>query len=328
MYIKELISIVVPVYNCKEYLNRCVDSLLNQSYRSVEIILIDDGSNDGSELICDYYKNKDNRVKVFHLKNGGVSRARNFGIKEAKGEYITFVDSDDWVDENIYKIMYEVLKNNNSDLVCCDYYLSYNSKIKKNIHENISCNLDKNKSFMYLIKSNFYCGYVWNKIYKHDILDKLEDNQSIFDNTILICEDLLLNCRYLELVNNITYIQQPLYYYYQNINSVSNNREFNNKSLSIKYAYEKILDIYKNTSPKNYDFVFYEYIKVMLNLNFKIKYSKQNINLNFNRKEYIMFIIKSKKINKFKKVYLIISVLLPYSTSFLKEKIYKYLRSN
>ena len=115
----ELISVIIPVYNVKEYLEKCVDSVLGQTYRNLEIILVDDGSSDGSETICDTYAQKDNRVVVIHKKNEGAAAARNAGLNVAKGKYIGFVDSDDWAEPEMYETLYALSKETNADISFC-----------------------------------------------------------------------------------------------------------------------------------------------------------------------------------------------------------------
>ena len=103
---EDLISVIVPVYNVEKYLNKCIDSIINQTYKNLEIILVDDGSQDSSGKICDEYTKKDNRIKVIHKENGGVSSARNIGLNNATGEWIAFIDADDWVDEEYLQTLF------------------------------------------------------------------------------------------------------------------------------------------------------------------------------------------------------------------------------
>lgn len=117
----DLISVIIPVYNVEQYLVRCLDSVINQTYKKLEIILIDDGSIDKSSLICDSYAKKDERIVVIHKENGGLSDARNRGMDVAKGSYIAFIDSDDFVSPDYIEYLYNILKNNNADVSCCDF---------------------------------------------------------------------------------------------------------------------------------------------------------------------------------------------------------------
>ncbi len=119
---EELISIIVPVYNVEQYLEKCVKSIIRQTYKNIEIILIDDGATDSSGKICDKLKLKDNRIKVIHKENGGLSDARNAGLKVAKGEYIGFVDSDDYIKEDMFETLYNLNKKYNSEISIVSYY--------------------------------------------------------------------------------------------------------------------------------------------------------------------------------------------------------------
>ena len=117
------ISVIVPIYNTKEYLSRCIDSICGQTYGNLEIILVDDGSTDGSSLVCDDYCRKDNRIQVIHKENGGSTAARNAGIAIAKGEYIGFVDSDDWIETDMYECLHNGCVNNDADICVGRQYL-------------------------------------------------------------------------------------------------------------------------------------------------------------------------------------------------------------
>ena len=118
---KPVVSIIVPVYNTEKFLHRCIDSILTQTYTDFELLLIDDGSKDSSGTICDEYAAKDVRVRVFHKENGGVSSARNMGLDNARGEWITFVDSDDWIDDNYLEALYGACIVSGSDIVFCGF---------------------------------------------------------------------------------------------------------------------------------------------------------------------------------------------------------------
>lgn len=132
MKANDLITVVVPVYNVEKYLGKCLNSLINQTYKNIEIILIDDGSTDNSGKICDQYKKKDSRIRVIHKQNGGLSDARNQGIEVAKGKYITFVDSDDYVELDYIEYLYNLIKKHNVNISFCKYIVHYEKK-KKNI---------------------------------------------------------------------------------------------------------------------------------------------------------------------------------------------------
>ena len=128
---KSLVSVIVPIYKVEKYLNKCVDSIINQSYKNLEIILVDDGSPDKCGEICDKYAEKDSRVKVIHKENGGLSDARNAGIDIAKGDYLLFVDSDDWITSNICEVLIKNANDNLSDIIACNQYESFDGGFHK-----------------------------------------------------------------------------------------------------------------------------------------------------------------------------------------------------
>lgn len=115
-----MISIIIPVYNVEQYLDKCLQSVINQTYQDIEIILVDDGSSDNSGILCDKWQEKDSRIKVIHKSNGGVSNARNVAIEQANGEYLMFIDSDDIVSNDLCKVLFEMLKNDNADISICN----------------------------------------------------------------------------------------------------------------------------------------------------------------------------------------------------------------
>lgn len=212
---KPLISVIVPVYNVEEYLPKCIDSIINQTYRNLEIILVDDGSPDNSPKICDEYAKKDKRIKVIHKKNGGVSSARNYGIKESTGEFISFVDADDWVDRKYIEVLYSTSIEYNSDYVCCGYNRVYNNK-KEEI--NSTGDVIEYTNNEYLIKllnvQNSY-GFCHMKLIKKNALKSVR-----FDEKLLVGEDALFNVMLCNNISKAVVVNKPLYNYRFNSNSV------------------------------------------------------------------------------------------------------------
>lgn len=208
-----MISIIVPVYNTEQYLLRCFDSILSQSFTDFELLLIDDGSTDGSGTICDSYAEKDNRIRVFHKENGGVSSARNLGLNEAQGEWICFVDSDDELLPNGLQIMTDGISNE-VDMIMAGYHefegetlLTDTSKFGKDglISRNDALLM------MYPSESMPYMGYPWGRLYKRNLV--LEKDLS-FDVHIKIKEDTLFVVEYLcSIQNQVYYISTPVYKY-------------------------------------------------------------------------------------------------------------------
>lgn len=214
------VSIIVPVYNTEQYLSRCIDSILAQTFTDFELILIDDGSTDGSGEICDDYAQKDSRIIVIHQENSGVSSARNLGLTIASSKLISFIDADDSID----KVFYSNLIDNkfDVDLIICGY--KEISSISNNIN-NILFNIPSNKIYnnseiiKYIISSVFSNSNITNsscnKIYKKSIIN---NNNLLFSNRKR-GEDWLFNIEYLQLINSAIYYNQPLYNYHRNATS-------------------------------------------------------------------------------------------------------------
>ena len=167
------LSIIVPVYKVEQYIHKCVDSILNQTFKDFELILVDDGSPDNCGNICDEYAQKDERIRVIHKENGGLSDARNFGLQEAKGEYVSFIDSDDWIDFDLYSDILSYADENNLDVVCFDVYEVKGEKIKYNnrFNENKVFN---GKDALYKILTDEIDNSACDKVYKRALWDGVE----------------------------------------------------------------------------------------------------------------------------------------------------------
>lgn len=210
-------SIVVPVYNAEKYIDRCVNSIINQTHKEIEIILVNDGSKDRSGEICDEYAQKDTRIKVIHKPNGGVSSARNSGLKKAIGDYIIFVDSDDWIEKDMIARLDKILIED-KELDCIIYNL-------KNIEKSDIREDELLNNIAYLIKTE-KINPPWNKVYKREILNK---NNIKFDKKVQIGEDLLFNIQYLKNTKKIYLLNDILYNYVTE----------NGQSLTKKYKKDK-----------------------------------------------------------------------------------------
>lgn len=177
-----LISIIIPVYKVEKYLSRCLDSIRNQTFTNWECLLIDDGSPDNSGKICDEYAEQDHRFRVFHQKNAGVSAARNKGLDEAKGEWIGFVDSDDWIDNEMYNFMYNNAIKHNADVVCCGIELFTNGKKEKVPFK------DKSDIFYKFQHYRIYMHSPCNKLIKRSIIGdkRLDTKMKAYEDLVLI----------------------------------------------------------------------------------------------------------------------------------------------
>lgn len=239
--IDDLISVIVPIYNVEKYLSHCINSILNQTVKNLEIILVDDGSLDSSGKICDEFSKKDNRIVVIHKENNGLSSARNAGIEIANGSYLGFVDSDDWLDENMYEILLKLIKDNSADLSCCKFFKTANGEekippITNEIIESFN-NIEGLNNFY----TDLYTQTVvaWNKLYK----------RKLFDNVIYpigkIHEDEGTTYKLFYKANKITYTNRPLYYYRTTPNSITTSK-FNKKRLDILDVYDEKIKFMKN----------------------------------------------------------------------------------
>lgn len=227
-----MISIIVPVYNTENYLRECIDSILAQTYKNIEVILVDDGSTDNSFLICKEYEKKDSRIKAFHKENAGVSSARNYGISCATGEYISFCDSDDKISPNLYQLLMEYMERFNVDRVISGYKYFYNDghilyckpRIKDGKYE---ANYILNRMIDDGTLSGFLFSGVNNSIFKMSIIN---ENNIKFDPEIKYNEDSFFSFQYMIFSKNIYSIQsKATYYYRQHKTSATKKREVGDK---------------------------------------------------------------------------------------------------
>lgn len=242
-----LVSVVVPVYNVEKYLDRCITSILKQSLKNIELILVDDGSTDESGAICDTYAASDDRVSVYHLSNGGPAKARNYGISVAKGKYIGFVDSDDEIDSIMYQKMYENAAANNSNIVICDFGI-INGKAKTTQHFDFR-ELYANKEMIKkeLISSYFNGGLPGlssscNKIFDLSMIKKAS---LLMDEKLIRGEDAFFVLDCLIASECVSYIAEPLYLYYQNDTSIMHSFQENNYDRHV-YVVKKLLGYSEN----------------------------------------------------------------------------------
>lgn len=236
----DLISIIVPVYNMEKYLHRCINSLLNQTYKNIEILLIDDGSTDNSGVICDKYENDYNNIYVYHKENEGVSIARNFGLQRINrnSKYIGFVDSDDFINPYMYESLYKCFKKFSVDLAVCGIEEVYNDNIKVDgghFHDNIK--IIKPNEYLDNYFNDFCMSTVpWNKLYKRETLKEIRfESYRIYEDQIFIPQ-------VIEKTENIAIISLPLYYYYQRNDSISHGGGNQNGWDDLFYAAENFIN--------------------------------------------------------------------------------------
>lgn len=210
-----LASIIVPIYNVERYLDECIQSLVSQTYRNIEILLIDDGSKDASGKMADTWSEKDDRIKVYHQVNSGVSRTRNFGLEKIRGEYVFFVDSDDYIAENYVEELVRLMEKENTEMAMCNVFIVWKDTIKLT-----ECLPEKNKVMSY---SEFFEGFytfsghysmMCNKAYR----------RSLFDGVVFaegkVNEDARIMLGFMPKINKVAYVSKGLYFYRQTKGSI------------------------------------------------------------------------------------------------------------
>lgn len=281
------ISVIIPVYNTEKYLERCINSVVNQNFRDIEIIIVNDCSEDDSLKIIDKYKNKDKRIKIINkIKNEGLSAARNSGIEIATGEYILHIDSDDWIEQGYLNDTYEIAQKNNADIVITDFYIDYdNGKI-------IYCrdqNIEKATGKITLEKCFLGEGYicVWNKLIKRDLYIKNNIRHPI---NISQGEDLAVTPRLFYFAERVVKINKAYVHYIQNPKSISNTS--NIKKIREVYS---ALDILENFFDYKNNYIFERFkLNHLSTWLFKEKYDFKNEEYSIILKEYLEEIKKLK----------------------------------
>ncbi|WP_321995065.1 glycosyltransferase family 2 protein [Clostridium butyricum] len=213
----EKISIIIPVYNVEKYLARCLESIVNQTYKNIEIIVIDDGSTDESGRICDEFAKKDNRIIVIHKKNGGVSEARNAGLGVCHGEYIGFVDPDDYIEPNMYSIMVNSSKEKSADIVVCGYKV-FGDRVEECIFENREYKTDE--AMCLLLKNRYMPSFLWNKLFKSELFH----NKSFLVGYRY--EDLLIMHELFKDAKKVVAVSEQLYFYYIREDSITGSTKY------------------------------------------------------------------------------------------------------
>lgn len=244
-----LVSIIIPFYNDEEYISECIQSVVNQTYINIEIILIDDGSYDNSYTICEKFADMDNRIKLFRQKNSGVSKARNIGIQNAIGKYICFIDADDYVRNDFVELMVKHMVG--KQIVICGYKRMENECVRKvYITECMTVEELYKKVFS---EYSIHTG-CWNKCFVSDVI---KENKLFFDENISIGEDMLFLAKYLLLVENRYYcISDSLYFHRKNMKSALqktySSRGLDIKKVSVLYSLEELLKLSPPSDLKKY----------------------------------------------------------------------------
>lgn len=304
-YGNELISVIVPVYNVEQYLEKCVNSIINQTYKNLEIILVDDGATDSSGNMCDELAKSDNRIKVYHKENGGLSDARNYGVERATGDYIGFVDSDDYIDSEMYEKLYEAIKKENVDVAECSLKVIYPGKIELFTDEKYYKVLGKTEYLEEYLTIKKIFGSVWTKLIKSDVAKKL-----VFPKGKLY-EDTYYAYDLIEKVDRYVIMNNPYYNYLMRENSITN-AKFNPRILDLIEIVEK----FHKTTYENYPGLkeaadcrkMYAYFSVLNSILLEENYRDNEYYseiLNYFKRNYIS-LLKNKYINHNRKLSVIL----------------------
>ncbi|MCR2822026.1 glycosyltransferase [Lederbergia panacisoli] len=246
---KPEVSIIVPVFNVEDYLVRCIESIISQTIKNIEIILVNDGSTDKSGQICDKYAIVDQRIKVIHKENGGLSSARNAGIKIASGFYLGFVDSDDYINPNMYKNLYELCQKTDSDIGVCRFGREINGNMATEFQEKMVIELDNIKAMRQLFRGELYRFSVCNKLFK----------KPCFENIMFpegrIHEDLSTSYKFFTNAKKVVYTSEIGYIYVKRDGSILTSK-FNEKRLDAFLGWDEIIPF----MTKNYPNLSREYI--------------------------------------------------------------------
>jgi len=244
-----LITVIVPVYNVENYIVKCIESIIGQTYKNLEVFLVDDGSTDGSGRICDEYAAKDDRIHVIHKENGGQSTARNLALLKAKGDLFGFVDSDDWIEPDMYEKLMTGFEQPDVDIVTCGYIEEYGEK--KKLRKNQETIYTKTEALKALVRFSITSG-IWNKLYKRELFDGIAFPEGKFYEDVAIMHLLIARARQVKVLGAC------LYHYIQRDGSVVHTVDAK-KSLDYTDAALERYEFFKTNMPdffeKNHDIV-------------------------------------------------------------------------
>ena len=239
----EKISVIVPVYNVEQYLERCVDSIISQTYTNLEIILVNDGSTDNSGKLCDELAKKDERIRVIHKENGGLSDARNRGIDEAESDLVGFIDSDDYIDSDMYEVLLKNLNNTNADLSMCALYDVYNNTPEAQVTNKETWKLSSEQAIKMVMEAKILSVTAVNKLYRKSLFTDLKFEVG------KIAEDAFIMIKLLDKCEKIVATNEKKYYYVHRENSITT-QKFSTKFLNVIEAYEQNSNIISEKYPK------------------------------------------------------------------------------
>jgi len=273
---KPLVSVIVPAYNTEKYIDKCLRSLMVQTYHEIEVIIIDDGSQDETVCICQKYEKADCRFSVVSKRNTGVSDSRNLGIDIARGKYLVFVDSDDYVADDYIEVLVNEMISQDVQMVCAEYYSVKDGDVvphDSRIMLNQKTFIQFTEAINLLHVKDAFQGYLWNKIFIRDVV--LEFNIR-FDTRIKIWEDMLFCLTYLTKTKKISYVNKPIYYYVQRNDSAMNDVRVWNENTQV-VALEEIWKVVRLIDGEFQEYVRDYYANELVGLLGKKMFQNRNI---------------------------------------------------
>ena len=253
-----MISVIVPVYNVEKYLERCVKSIAAQTDKDLEILLIDDGSTDKSGKMCDDFQQTDSRIKAFHKQNGGLSDARNYGIEHSAGEFISFVDSDDYIDEKMLETLHRLITENDADLAVCSAMDVFEGKEVTQVKEIKEFNLNKVESYKYMLRGDGIPS-ACNKLYKRQTVGNVRFPVG------KLYEDGFFTPQILKRVEKTAVTSKPMYYYFRRADSITT-KPFRKGDLDVIEAYDKCVKQVKELCPEALPYAEFRYRNAYFNV--------------------------------------------------------------
>lgn len=277
----QMISVVVPVYNVAGYLEKCLDSIIEQTYTDLEIICVDDGSTDGSSEILDRYREKDNRILVIHQPNSGVSVARNVALKHCTGDFVGFVDGDDWLEPNMYEVLMSNITAEDIDISACGYFEDDGDVARPVINDLPVPEepMDIREFLPYIYIRDQYRGvasYLWSRVFRREVIVRAGLR---FDTRLRPGQDIVFVAQYFVQARQSVYTRHPLYHYVQRANSVMHDERQRLRGMGSCRAYQMISEVYEanGVKPSVIDFVKrFQVYHASLLLRIAIKYGEKD----------------------------------------------------
>lgn len=249
-----LVSVIVPIYKVEKYLPKCIDSILTQSYKNFELLLIDDGSPDSCGHICDEYQEKDSRIRVFHKQNGGLSDARNYGIVRSKGDYLTFIDSDDYISNNYLKILVNMVQTYEVEMSCVACVIEKKGvKVPSVNKKNVTRKISKEEALKYVCIKKYFGVSAWGKLFKKELFRDIRFPVGRLYEDMLTIPYIIDKCKY------VAYSEQQAYFWVQRDGSITHS-PISEKELQIFDGLDRLMNFIDSNYPELHDAAICRYI--------------------------------------------------------------------